>query len=174
VGSAAVALGVASLLFGGASVKRLLRPTPRSLLVGAVVGAAMALASHIWFPLVARITPAVARETEILYSAFRAPAFAVASLALAPVILGEELVWRGVVQTAFVHRAGPRAGVALAVVTYGLAHAPIGSPLLVIVALLCGAVWSVLRATTASLIPSLAAHIIWDVIVLLWRPLDPP
>ena len=89
-----------------------------------------------------------------------------------PVILGEELVWRGVVQAALVRRLGPWRGVTLAAVAYALAHAPLGSPVLVVVAFLCGLAWGALRATTSSLVPTLVAHLVWDLLVLLWLPLD--
>jgi hypothetical protein len=46
-------------------------------------------------------------------------------------------------------------------------------PLLVAAALLCGTVWSTLRAVSGSLVPSLLAHLVWDVLVFLWLPLDP-
>jgi hypothetical protein len=32
--------------------------------------------------------------------------------------------------------------------------------------------WGALRAASASLIPSLLAHLVWDILVLLWLPLD--
>ena len=47
-----------------------------------------------------------------------------------------------------------------------------GSPVLVAVAFFCGLAWGTLRATTASLVPTLVAHLLWDVLVLLWLPLD--
>jgi membrane protease YdiL (CAAX protease family) len=40
------------------------------------------------------------------------------------------------------------------------------------VALLCGIVWGALRAASRSLLPPLVAHLVWDVLVLLWLPLD--
>jgi uncharacterized protein len=67
-----------------------------------------------------------------------------------------------------------KGGVVLAALAYALAHAPLGSPLLVAVALLCGLTWGALRATTASLLPPLLAHLLWDVLVLLCVPLDAP
>ena len=97
---------------------------------------------------------------------------AIASLALLPVITGEELVWRGLVQTELVRRLGRWTGVVLAALAYALAHAPLGSPLLVAAALLCGMVWGTLRAATASLVPSLLAHLVWDILVFLVLPLD--
>jgi len=57
---------------------------------------------------------------------------------------GEELVWRGVVQTALARRLGPWRGVPIAALAYAVAHAPLGSPVLVVVALLCGMAWGAL------------------------------
>ena len=68
--------------------------------------------------------------------------------------------------------SGRREGVFLAALTYALAHAPLGSPLLVMVALLCGMAWGALRAASESLVPALVAHLVWDILVLFWLPLD--
>ncbi len=95
-----------------------------------------------------------------------------ASLALLPVVAGEELVWRGAVQTELVRRSGRWRGVVLAALAYALAHAPLGSPLLVAAALLCGLTWGTLRVVTGSLVPSLLAHLVWDILVFLSVPLD--
>jgi uncharacterized protein len=114
----------------------------------------------------------IATETTRLYASFRALPPGIASLALLPVITGEELVWRGAVQTELVRRVGRWSGVALAALAYALAHAPLGSPLLVAVALLCGLVWGTLRAVSGSLVPGLLAHAVWDIVVFLWLPLD--
>ena len=95
-----------------------------------------------------------------------------AAIALGPVIVGEELVWRGVVQAALVRRLGPWAGVTVAAVAYALVLVPLGSPVMVAAALLCGLFWGTLRITTASLVPTLVAHLLWDGVVLLWLPLD--
>ena len=116
--------------------------------------------------MVARHVPSIAAEAAALYAAFRAPSPAVAAIALGPVVLGEELVWRGAVQAALVGRFGRRGGVFLAAVAYALAHAALGSPLLVVVAFLCGIAWGALRAASKSLIPPLVAHLVWDVLVL--------
>ena len=132
----------------------------------------MAVATYLLYPLFARIVPVIATDTAQLYAAFRAPSFVVASVALVPVIVGEELVWRGVVQASLVERLGSWRGVALAAVVYALVHAPLGSPVLVAVAFFCGLAWGTLRATTSSLVPTLVAHLLWDVLVLLWLPLD--
>jgi membrane protease YdiL (CAAX protease family) len=172
VGGAAVALGLAVLLFERPAPIALLQPSPRLVLLGAAAGGVMAVATYLVYPLLARILPFIASDTAQLYAAFRAPSLVVASVALVPVIVGEELVWRGVVQASLVQRLGASRGVALAAVVYALVHVPLGSPVLVAVAFFCGLVWGTLRATTASLVPTLVAHLLWDVLVLLWLPLD--
>jgi hypothetical protein len=172
IGGAAVALGATVLRLDRPGSWRLLRPSPRLIVLGVAAGCAMAAVTYLVYPLLASKLPFVAADTTMLYAAFRAPAPLIAALALGPIILGEELVWRGVVQTALAQRYGAKVGVVLAALAYALAHAPLGSPVLVAVALLCGLTWSALRATTSSLLPPLLAHLLWDVLVLLWVPLD--
>lgn len=172
LGGAAVALGVAILMVDRGAALRLLRPSVRLALVGAAAGWSMAGATYLLYPGVARLFPFIPSDMARLYASFRAPPLVPAALALFPVILGEELVWRGVVQTALMRRLGPWPGVAVSALAYALAHGPLASPLLVVLALSCGMVWGALRAASASLVPSLLAHLVWDVLVLLWLPLD--
>ena len=122
LGGAAVALGVAVLAFDRPAPGALLQPSPRLVVLGAVAGVLMAAATYWLYPVLARLLPFIATDTARLYSAFRAPSRAVASLALLPVIVGEELVWRGVVQASLVQRLGAWGGVALAAVVYALMH----------------------------------------------------
>jgi len=171
IGGSAVALGAAVLAFDRPAASRLLQPSPRLVLLGAAAGGVMVSVTYLLYPVMSRLAPFIATDTARLYAAFRAPSLLIASVALGPVVLGEELVWRGVVQSALVQRLGPWGGVTLAAVAYALTHAPLGSPVLVIVALLCGLFWGALRATTSSLVPSLVAHLAWDYLVLLWLPL---
>lgn len=172
VGGAAVGLGVAALVLDGEATRRLLSPNPRLLLIGAAAGGVMAGGTYLLYPAFSRLSPSIATDTASLYASFRAPPPLMAALALLPVIVGEELAWRGVVQTAIARRLGPWPGVTVGAGVYALAHAPLGSPVLVAVALLCGMAWGTLRAATASLVPPLLAHVVWDAVVLLWLPLD--
>jgi uncharacterized protein len=171
IGGAAIALGTAVVLLERPSSGSLLQPSPRLIFLGVAAGCAMAAVTYLLYPPLTRVLPFIATDTALLYSAFRAPSPRVAAIALGPIILGEELVWRGAVQAAATQRLGARAGVALAAVAYALAHAPLGSPVLVAVAFACGITWGTLRTTTASLVPPLVAHLVWDVLVLLWLPL---
>ena len=169
VGSVAVLLGVV-VAARDPGVRARLRPTWRLILVGAAAGGCMVAATYAGSP-VLHVAPGVERDVQRLYSAFAAAGTRTALLALGPVIVGEELVWRGAVQGALEHRVSAGAAAALSAVAYALAHAPIGSPLLVLTALGCGLVWSALRAVTGSLIPALVAHALWDVVVLVAFPL---
>ena len=98
IGGTAIALGLAVLLFERPASTALLLPSPRLVLLGAAAGSVMAVATYLLYPLLARTLPFIATDTTQLYAAFRAPSLVVASVAIVPVIVGEELVWRGVVQ----------------------------------------------------------------------------
>jgi membrane protease YdiL (CAAX protease family) len=171
IGGAAVGLGGAVLALDHAAARRSLRPSTRLTLAGVGAGCLMAAATYLLYPILARLSPLIATDTAGLYASFRALPPVIASLALLPVVIGEELVWRGLVQTELMRRFGPRGGVILAALAYALAHAPLGSLLLFAAALICGMAWSALRAASGSLVPSLLAHLVWDVVVFLWLPL---
>jgi len=171
IGGAAVVLGLAVLVLGRPAPTSLLQPSVRLILLGAAVGAVMAVTTYLLYPIFSRVFPVIPTETAQLYAAFRSPSRVVASIALIPVVVGEELVWRGVVQASLVERVSTWRGVALAALVYALVLVPLGSPVLVAVAFCCALAWGSLRAATASLIPTLVAHLLWDVVVLLWLPL---
>lgn len=172
IGSAAIALGLGVLAFDHAASRRALRPSVRLVSIGLAAGVGMSVATYLAYPLVTQFFPFVATQTAFLYAAFRVPPAVVAALVLVPVIIGEELVWRGVIQGALIARFGRVRGVALAAFGYGLAVAPLGSPVLVFVAFACGLVWGALREASYSLVPPLLAHLLWDLLVLVLLPLD--
>lgn len=171
IGGVAILLGAAVTALDGAAIRETLRPSPWRILLGVATGLLMAGATWLLYPPVVRAAPFVVADTEFLYSAFRATSRWTGALVLIPVILGEELAWRHVVQSALVKRFGPATGIALAAAVYALAHAPLGSPVLVLAALGCGLVWGALRFATGSLVPTLVAHLLWDGLVLFWLPL---
>lgn len=92
----------------------------------------------------------------------------VRTAALLFVVVLEELVWRGLVQTQCVQAWGPRKGTPLAALLYALAHLPalftmqvpgVGlNPLLALGALGCGLVWGVLVLLTGRLAPAIVCH----------------
>ncbi len=172
IGGTSAILGSVVFALDRRAAGKLLRPSPALILLGVASGGLMALATRLAYPVVSNRFPFIAADTARLYASFRGPSSFIAIAALAPIILGEELVWRGVVQTSLVQRLGRAGGVALAALAYGLAHVPFGSPVLVAVAIGCGLAWGGLRTVAKSLVPALVAHLVWDALVLLWLPLD--
>jgi len=88
--------------------------------------------------------------------------------ALLLIVIFEEVVWRGLVQTQCVNAWGPRKGVVLATLVYALAHLPalftmqvpgVGlNPLLPLGALACGAIWAIMVLLTGRLAPAIVCH----------------
>jgi membrane protease YdiL (CAAX protease family) len=148
VGGAAIGLGIAALFLAGPLLTPLLRPSVRSESAG------------------------FAQAVGGLYTIFHAAGARWALGTVLPLmIVAEELVWRGVVQEALIRRVSPALAVILTSTAYAAAHAPIGAPMLVALALACGLYWSLLRAWTGSLVPGLLSHLVWDFLVFVLRPL---
>lgn len=147
--------------------------TPSSVIAGLVVGTGMAIATWILYPPSAELVPAISREVPKLYALLRQPpgplwAFPVLVL----VVAAEEWVWRGLAIRIFLRRMGPTAAVVVAAVIYVLPQVAFRSPLLVVVAFLCGIVWGALRVWTRGLAAPLIAHLLWDLLVFVWFPVE--
>ena len=90
---------------------------------------------------------------------------ALIALVIAP---GEEIVWRGYLQTQLMKRYGIM-GLVLAVVAYGSVHVASGNLVLIAAAMVCGVFWTVLSLTSRSIWMNIVSHIAWDLAVfLLW------
>jgi len=167
---AALFVSAAIVSGGWPDVRELFRPAPSRILIGLLGAAIMLAATYGLFPLVAGRFPALALETANLYATFLTGRRTVAILLFViPVILAEELMWRGAFQEWIAQRlpASRLAIIVLAAAGYAIAHLPLGSPLLVGIAFLCGLYWSALRSLTRSAVPSLIAHLAWDLALIL-------
>jgi membrane protease YdiL (CAAX protease family) len=171
LGVTAVGLGAVAFVLEGRALRARLRPTAKAVFAGVAVGALMTLATYGLYRLLASRFSVVARDTARLYEKLDAPAHLWLSLVVVPVVVGEEVVWRGLVQGALAPRLGAGAAALAAAPLYAVAHAPVGSPMLILAALACGLVWGGLRAATAGLIAPLVAHLLWDEVVLFLSPL---
>jgi uncharacterized protein len=172
VGGAAIGLGIAALLLARPLLVPLLRPTMIFLAAGVVAAVVMIAVTYGLYPILRSQSSGFAHGVGGLYTIFRAagPRWALGSV-LPLMIVAEELVWRGVVQEALSRRFPPALAVLLASTAYAAAHAPVGPPMLVALALICGLYWSVLRAWTGSLVPGLVCHLVWDYLVFIVHPL---
>jgi hypothetical protein len=90
------------------------------------------------------------------------------ALVVAP---GEELYWRGLVQSAFVRQWGPLAGVLAAVAVYAGVHLVAGNLMIVVAAAVGGAAWAALYAWQRRLWPVIISHVLWDLAIFVWFPI---
>jgi membrane protease YdiL (CAAX protease family) len=168
-GSVAILFGTLTLIRDRAVRTRLI-PNRRYILLGLAIGSFMIAATYVLAPVLESV-PSLGfqRDLRALYSSFRAPS-PWAAVMLGPIVLGEEIIWRGLVQGSLEPRMGANWAAALSVAAYAIAYVPTGPPLLILVALACGTVWGTLRAVTGHLVPSLVSHALWDAVVLLVYP----
>lgn len=146
--------------------------SPRLILIGIAAAVVMLAVTYGVMPIFIRALPSLfgdAIRTSTMMRGGRTPLAALAYVL--PIVVAEELIWRG----AFEEWIGARrfSTAFVCAIVYALAHATRGSLLLVIVALICGIYWSLLRDWTGSLWPPLIAHLVWDTAIVL-APLTMP
>jgi CAAX protease family protein len=78
--------------------------------------------------------------------------------------IGEEALFRGVIQDAFIEWTSPIAGVALASILFGLMH-PI-TPTYIVLAAIMGAFLGWIFMTTENLLPAIITHGLYDFLAL--------
>ena len=161
----------AAVLFGDPHARALLRPSLRLLAVGLAGAAVMTAGTYALFGIFARLAPDLRLLTIGLYHELRAPSFTAAErAALIPLVAAaEEVVFRGIALPDG-GRGAVRA-VALNALLVGVAHLSSGNWLLALVAALCGAAWGGMRVATRSCVPSIVTHVLWDLAILVVRPL---
>jgi len=171
-GAAAVVSILLLSLWARASIRSSLeRPALQSVLVGVAVGIAMSFAIWWLYPLSIAILPPIEGQVETLYALLRQPPGPIRAFPLLLlVVAAEELVWRGLAIDVFSKVLGPWRAVLVSALLYVLPQIAFRSPLLMIIALLCGLVWGALRVRFKNLAAPLSAHVIWDVLVFIMYP----
>ncbi len=170
---AAASLSVLLLWFGARPTARgVLGPNPLvGALVGAAVGVAMSVGVWVLYPVSVDLLPAIGGEVETLYGLLRQPPGPVRAFPLLlAVVAAEELVWRGLANDLLSPAFGEWRAVAGAALLYVLPQVAFRSPLLIVVALVCGLVWGALRVRTSGLTAPFVAHVVWDVLVFIAYP----
>ena len=143
----------------------------RSVLVGLVAGVLMSIATWVAYPMSTDLLPAIGVEVPKLYALLRQPPGPVwAFPVLVLVVCTEELVWRGLGIDVFLDQGSETRAVVLATLLYVLPQIAFRSPLLVVVTLVCGAIWGALRVGTGGLTAPLVAHLTWDLLVFVLFP----
>lgn len=145
-------------------IRALMTVTPRVALLGAAAATVMVAVTYMVFALLVRWLPSIRIEASSIYARFLAGhSIPITLAAVVPVIVAEELIWRGTFQD-----STGKWGAIITPLVYALAHFPLGSALLVSVAFVCGLYWSLLRMFSRSLVPSLCAHLAWDIALILF------
>jgi membrane protease YdiL (CAAX protease family) len=142
-----------------------------SLVWGFLAGGVMVAATYVLYPVASHFIPRLPLGTAHLYERLNSSSLPVRLILLPFVIVGEEVVWRGVVQSCFARRGHALLAAVCAALFYAAAHAPMQEPLLTLLAGCCGLYWGLLRWRTGSLVPPLLAHLAWDLVVMVLVPL---
>ena len=167
-----LAIGVCALVgwLRGAALRSVLWPHPRLVGIGLAAGVAMTAGTYAAFEGARWLLPELVVHVSRLYRAAGTSA-PLAAVAWTLVILtAEELLWRDAWLVTWGPRHGPTVAAATSVLAYALTQLGSGSLIVALLAVVCGALWTLLRVRTGSLVPSLLAHAIWTPTVILLRP----
>jgi uncharacterized protein len=173
-GLAALVGVAATLAVARGELLSLLRPSARQVGLGLAAGVLMVLATHALYPLGLALVPGLGERVASLYEELRAPPGPRAAVPLLLlVVFSEELVFRGLL-VALLERLGmSRSGVVLAATAlYVVPQLAGGSPVLAMLAVACGLVWTAQRVLGGSLVAPLLTHVLWDLAVFVWWPLS--
>jgi membrane protease YdiL (CAAX protease family) len=147
------------------------RPTLASSLRGLGAGLIMWAGAFAVAALLTRVAPTLWAGADELYAWADDLALAPALALLIVIVAGEEIIWRGALGLGVAAKLGAWPAVLISAGAFTLAHASIGSPVLLVAAALAGAAWTYLAIRTRSLWAPFVAHLLWDVGLLWLTPL---
>ena len=151
--------------------RELWRPTTMATLAGASAGVIMWAGAFGVSALLAALVPSLWSGSAELYGWADALPLGLALAMLTVIVAGEEIIWRGALGIGLAARVGAWPAVAISAAAFTLAHASIGSPLLLLAAALAGGAWTWLAIRTRSLWAPFVSHMLWDVSLLWLTPL---
>ena len=147
-----------------------LRPTWRLGAMGAVSGLGLYALSCAGAVAV-RETPLWPGVQDVTALAGGVPLAVAALLVVVGTSPAEEVLWRGAVFARATRRLGPGwRPVAATTGLYAAVAGLSGYPVLLLAALVCGAVWARQRQVTGSLVPGMVSHAVWALLLLLYVP----
>ncbi len=166
------ALSVAAVIAALSSreLRRWLRPTRLAVLSGLSVGIAMTVSTYPLYWLARGVFPELGSRVSVLYSEAHGVTLAEALPWVLAIIVAEELLWRGALLHVLARRVPNSLAMALSVASYALAQLGTGSWIVMLLALVCGSIWTLQRHLTRSLLSPLIAHLIWTPAVILIHP----
>lgn len=163
-----VGLLIAAFVIDGPHLKSLLVIRPLDVIVGIGGGFVMALLTRVAYEAATVLTPSLVTQVAVLYGTAReAPPRALTLPLLAVIIACEEVVWRGVLTR-------DRKTSVQASLGYTVAQIGAASWLLAPIALVCGLIWGEERLARRGLVAPYLTHLVWNLLVLIYLPLDAP
>jgi len=163
---------VSLLLLGGVSIRQVKwkKPSLSHLIIGILSGVSLYILFFLGKTIMLVLFPQFMTQVNELYTLV-APdnAWHYVSLILI-VIPGEELFWRGLVQTEL-KTLQLKYPILLAALLYMSAHFYAGAFLLLVAAVLAGAVWGYLYDRTRNMVVPLLSHLVFDLFLLVFFPL---
>jgi NADH dehydrogenase len=167
--AAAILLSAVALARIDVGWREIYRPSVRHIVAGAAAAAVLYFLGAGVARLLA-LHPLLASQMDVLYGWRDAVPEGLAVPLVLLIVAGEEIAWRSAVTLPLAARLGPWTGTIAAAALFGLAHLPMGVPLLLLAALGAGAFWGALVVKTRSAVPALVSHALWDLAVLFWFP----
>jgi membrane protease YdiL (CAAX protease family) len=148
------------------------RPTRIGIGSGLAVGVLMTLATYPVYGLASALSPELGGRVASLYQAAQQTKLAEAWLWMPVIVLAEELLWRGALLHVLSERVPQSAAMAISIASYALAQLGTGSWIVMLLAAVCGSIWTLQRYLTHSLLSPLLAHLIWTPAVILLYPVN--
>lgn len=170
---AVINAGMAALLlgWGRGDFAALLRPSLPRLGLGLGAALVLYLGADLFMAGLRLGLPALAAQVQAVYGWNETAPLALRLALLAPIVFGEDLLWRGAITLPLAARLGAGPGCVLGGALFALAHLSTGPPLLLLAALAMGTLWSALAIRSRSLVPVVVSHLTWDLLVMFLRPL---
>ena len=169
-----MAVGVGSLgafaLYANPALRKQ-RPRPRDLVSGLTTAAALYGVFQVGDRFARRLLPTGSADIEDVYRRRELAPTPFIALALALLIApGEELFWRGLVNSYLVQELGPVKGNALGATVYGGVHVVTGNFTLFGAAGIAGAFWSLQWLLEGRMAAQVVSHVAWDLWIFLVQP----
>jgi uncharacterized protein len=164
---AGLVIGAYAIVAQRDELEDLLQPTVTDVAIGVVAGGVLYAVFWAGNAVLRRWLPSVAVEVDELYAVRTVQRPARLPMSAVLLIVGpcEELFWRGLVQA--------RAGFVVALAGYAAVHLWERKAALVLAAVVGGAFWGALFSWRGTLVAPIVSHALWDLAVVVWRPLVP-
>ncbi len=145
-------------------------PSAPAVVTGVGVGIAMTALTYPLFHGAAWLLPRLNTDVAALYAGAGGASLSQSLAWVGVIVVAEEVLWRGVLLEALREVLPSSWAIGLAVVSYAAAQLGTGSLLVVSIALGCGALWTLQRLITGSVLSAVISHAIWTPTVVLLCP----